>query len=180
MIMGNPSYFEFLLTSFIWRMSPGEAQKVSPEEYVLMRSWTHIVIDGINSLLSSLTKTDKSAPATEELKEVAAKAGIKIPDEFLSGGENAPLSSDFQSPTPSSIPQKEESFSSSSHKSDILRQPENINLEGLKGQNIEALKNPHVYKAMTNSVADMKFAQYEKMGLLDLCIKQRNERLKDE
>lgn len=169
--MGNPACFEFLLTSFLWRISPGDMQNVAPEEYVLMRSWTHILIDGINSLLGAFSKKDgKGHSAIKDLKQTAAKAGINIPDDLGSA-----LDSNANCATPSkssSLPQNNQELNKS-------KQSENINIEGVKGKNLDNLKNPQVYKAMTSSVADMKFAQYEQMGLLDLCIKQRQERLSD-
>ena len=139
-----------------------------------MRTWTHIIIDGINGLLSSFSKSDKDNSAVEELKETAEKAGIKIPKDLMPEGKNAPLSSQSQVPSP----QEKDSSTSLSQKTNNSKQPENINLEGIKGRNLGNLKNPHVYKAMTNNISDMKFAQYEKMGLLNLCAKQREERLR--
>jgi len=135
-----------------------------------MRTWTHIILDAINSLLGSFSKgADKNAPAIKNLKETAAKAGINIPDDLIA--PPADYSTQPLKPPP------DKTNNPSVPNSSYSQQPENINIEGVKGQNLERLKNPQVYKAMTNSVADMKFAQYENMGLLDLCIKQREERL---
>ena len=148
-------------------MSPGEMQNVSPEEYMLMRSWTHIVIDGINGLLGAFSKKpEQKSAAVQSLKQTAAKAGIDIPDNLVPETESTPAA---PTPTDNSI-----NLSANSAHS---QKAENINIDGIQGKNLAHLKNPAVYKAMTNSVADMKFAQYEQMGLLDLCIKQRKERL---
>lgn len=146
-------------------MSPGEMQNASPEEYMLMRSWTHVVIDGINGLLGAFSKKpDSKNAAVQNLKQAAAKAGIDIPDDLVP----AP---------PSSMPS--DNTTNLSANSTHSKKVENINIDGLQGKNLAHLKNPAVYKAMTNSVADIKFAQYEQMGLLDLCINQRQERLNE-
>ena len=49
--------------------------------------------------------------------------------------------------------------------------------ESIKGDGRHVLRNPHVAKALSNVYADYRFSQYEKKGFLDLCFKQREERL---
>ena len=82
-------------------MSPGEMQNVSPEEYMLMRSWTHIVIDGINGLLGAFSKKpEQKSAAVQSLKQTAAKAGIDIPDNLVPETESTPAA---PTPTDNSI-----------------------------------------------------------------------------
>ena len=138
-------------------------QAVSPEEYTLMSAWTYIIMDGISSLLGAFSKDPQTKGAVDSLKQAASKAGIKIPD--------FPNTDQASAPSESKIDRANSQNTSPQ---------ETINLDGVDGKNLGVLKDPRVTKAMSSTPADIKFAQYEKMGLLDLCIRQRQERLNKE
>jgi len=160
------------LTAFLWRKSPSELQDLTPEEYHLMSSWTYVLIDGINALFGAVTKDPKTQSAVSDIKAAANKAGIKIPD--LSAQPSVSENSQ-----PSMGTQNTNLTPFSSNENQISPTKESINLDGISGKNLSHLTNPSVQKAMRSSSADMKFEQYARMGLLDLCIRQQKERLNE-
>lgn len=139
-----------------------------------MVAWIHIIVDTVNYMISAVSgevkKGDKGK--TKEIKQTASKLGINLPDpDVFSNRTEQPTSSTPQNSAPHS------STNPNASSSPKEEQRESINIEGMDGRNLETLKNPYVIKALASSESDFKFQQYEHMGLLDLCIRQRKERL---
>lgn len=152
-------------------------QERSPEEYQLMVAWTHILIDGFNSVLESLSGSAKEVVEKSGIKDAAKKAGINLPNmdapkasPSLAG---ASIPNTVQSPPDAVKPVPEK-----------ITTLENINTGSEFPQREiphdnypKVVKDPRVLRATSSVECEYRMNQYMKQGWLDECFKQRAERL---
>ena len=152
----------------------------SPEEYRLMVAWTHILIDGFNSLLESFGGAAGDAINKSGIKDAAKKAGINLPDVALPRRQERE-----ERPSPpvveSGINSRANEYQSLMAGNNVA--PENISTDTSnkpEPKNFSRFKDPRVLKATTSVESEWRMKQYEKLGVLDECFRQRDERIAED
>lgn len=141
-----------------------------------MVAWTHILIDGFNSVLESLSGSAKEVVEKSGIKDAAKKAGINLPNVDVPRA-NTPS---MDNATTNTVRQ---GLGSTPPVTEKIATPENINIGSefpqseIPNNYPKVVKDPRVLRATSSVECEYRMNQYMKQGWLDECFKQRAERL---
>jgi hypothetical protein len=132
---------------------------VSEEDYILMSAWCQVLVDGICYIIEGFSgqagkaMKDASQHLPPDIRKKIPSLGT-AEERFIANREA--VGKNLSSPPKQNIPKQQ--------------MPESDSGPG------RIFKNPQVAKGVRSVYADYRLRQYEKNGLIEECIKQREER----